>query len=637
MPLSPARPVPYPLRAAARLLVLGAVFAAAYGLAFALRADFAVTEADRAVLLASLPWVVGVKLAVAVLMRGFVGWVRYVSFPDLLQLGRATAFAGLGLLALDLLVFGGAIPPGVVALDPLLTFLMVGGLRSAGRLFREQLRPMLRAALRRGEYRKVVLVGANRNGVVLANQINAQASLRLRVVGFVDDDVPALHGSQLGGVDVLGGLERAAAARGRGAKDVLVVAGSVPGDALRKLMAACEPAGVRVKIIANVYDLLGGRAATSRLRVRDVDINDLLRREPVALDGAAVGTMLEGRVVMVTGAGGSIGSEICRQALRFKPRALVLVERAENSLFHVERELRVPGGPPVHPFIADITDGPRMRQVFDALRPDVVFHAAAHKHVPLMESNPGEALKNNVLGTKAVADLAHEYGANSFVLISTDKAVRPTSVMGLSKQLAERYVHALSQASPTRFVAVRFGNVLGSAGSVVPLFQEQIRAGRPITVTHPEMRRYFMTIPEASQLVLQAGAMGRGGEIFELDMGEPVKIVDLARDMIRLSGLDPDEVEVVFTGVRKGEKLFEELYLADEETLPTPHPKVRVGRHRPHPLAEVCRLLEDLRGLAAESDPAAVERGLRDRFPEFGPDARTPVAAPAEECVEATV
>jgi FlaA1/EpsC-like NDP-sugar epimerase len=322
--------------------------------------------------------------------------------------------------------------------------------------------------------------------------------------------------------------------------------------------------------------------------------------------------------------------------LRFKPEALVLAERAENSLFHIERELRVPGGPPVRAYIADVTDEPRLRQVFDACRPDVVFHAAAHKHVPLMELNPGEAIKNNVFGTRLVADLAHEYGVKCFVLISTDKAVRPTSVMGLSKQLAERYVHALSQASPTRFVAVRFGNVLGSAGSVVPLFQEQIRNGGPVTVTHPEMRRYFMTIPEASQLVLQAGAMGRGGEIFELDMGEPVKIVDLARDMIRLSGLGPDEVEVVFTGVRKGEKLFEELYLDDEETLPTPHPKVRVGRHRPVPIAEVCRLFAELHKLAADPDPAAVERGLRDRVPEFGADARTPAPAVEEPVLEVT-
>ena len=292
--------------------------------------------------------------------------------------------------------------------------------------------------------------------------------------------------------------------------------------------------------------------------------------------------------MMVTGAGGSIGSEICRQVLKFRPKTLVLVERAENSLFLVEQEFRaLRTETQVIPCIADITDRERMAQIFQTHRPAIVFHAAAHKHVPMMEYNPGEAIKNNVLGTRQLAELADEYGVQEFVMISTDKAVNPTSIMGVSKQLAERFVHAFSEQASTKFVVVRFGNVLASNGSVVPIFQEQIRRGGPITVTHPEIERFFMTIPEASQLVLQAAAMGKGGEIFVLDMGEPVRIVDLARDLIRLSGLTEDDIEIVFTGLRPGEKLYEELYFEDEEMLPTPHPKLFVAYHRPYALDEV--------------------------------------------------
>ena len=622
MPTADSHRRSHAARAAARLLILAATFAGAYWLAFAVRSDFTLPATDRTHLLDTLAWVIGVKLVIAVLVRGFLGWIRYVSFYDAIQLARTSVVATTAVFAVDWLVLAGEIPAGVVVLDAVFTLILVGCLRSSGRFYREVIRARLRSRFGGGECRPALLVGANRNGVAMANHLIAQARMPVRVVGFLDDDVPALHGSQLAGIDVLGGLDQAAVMAARtSAKEVLVLAGSLSGDAVRKLMATCNPAALPVKVVANVYDLQGGRAGDRGLRLRDVDINDLLRRDPVALDGAALNAFLEDRVVLVTGAGGSIGSEICRQVLRFKPAALLLVERAENSLFHIERELRAhhPGAK-IHGYIADVTDEPRMRQIFAADRPDVLFHAAAHKHVPVMEQNPGEAVKNNVFGTRLVADLSHEFGLKAFVLISTDKAVRPTSVMGLTKQVAERYVHAVSQTSATRFVAVRFGNVLASAGSVVPIFQEQIRAGGPVTVTHPDMKRYFMTIPEASQLVLQAGAMGQGGEIFVLEMGEPVKIVDLARDLIRLSGLGPDDIEIAFTGPRKGEKLIEELCSAEEQTLPTPHPKVRVARHRPFPIDEVRQLLAELRELSRNPDPAAIERGLHDRIPEFGPD-----------------
>ncbi len=611
-------------RRAARLVVLAVVFAAAYVLAFGARTDFAIAPAGPETIRETFAWVVGEKLAVAVLFRGFVGWMRYVTFIDLVQLARATALSSALLAVVNRITLGGAIPAGALVLDALFTFLFIGCLRSTGRFAREVLRPSFYNRFGTDRSRRAILVGANRNGVATANQLNSQLKTRVRVVGFLDDDVPALHGSQLAGIDVLGGLDQAALVAERtAAKEVLVLAGSLSGDALRKLIATCNPAAIPVKVIANVYDLLDGRVGNRQgLRLRDVEINDLLRREPVALDGAALNAFVEGRVILVTGAGGSIGSEICRQLLQFKPGALILVEQAENSLFHVERELRaISPATVIYPVIADVTDEPRMRQVFAGRRPDVAFHAAAHKHVTMMEQNPGEAIKNNVGGTRLVADLAHEFRLKAFVLVSTDKAVRPTSVMGLTKQVAERYVHAMSQVSQTRFVAVRFGNVLGSAGSVVPIFQQQIRAGGPVTITHPEMRRYFMTIPEASQLVMQAGAMGRGGEIFVLEMGEPIRILDLAHDLIRLSGLGPDEVEIVFTGPRKGEKLAEELYFDDELTLPTPHPKVRVARHRPYPIDEVRLLLTDLLDLSADPDPIAIERALHERIPEFGPDA----------------
>ncbi|MFO0805465.1 MAG: nucleoside-diphosphate sugar epimerase/dehydratase [Gemmataceae bacterium] len=608
----------------ARASVLALVFAASYSLAFAVPANFDLSHEAREFLLESLTAIVALKLTLSLLLRGFLGWMRYVTFVDVLQLARSTAITAVAVVALNLLAFQGKIPIGAVVLDALFTMTLVGCLRSTGRFTREILRPRLRRRFGAAKARAALLVGANRNGVAVANQLDTMPKYRVHIAGFLDDDVPALHGSQLAGIEVFGGIEVVAEAAARtAAKEVLVLAGSLDGTALRKLMAACQPAGLPVKVIANVYDLLDGSGSERSLRLRSIEINDLLRREPIALDGPALCSFLDNRVIAVTGAGGSIGSEICRQLLRFNPRAIVLIEKSENNLFHIERELRaLNAAPAIHACIADVNDEPRMRQIFALHRPDVLFHAAAHKHVAMMEQNPGEAIKNNIGGTQLLADLAHEHGLKAFVFISTDKAVHPTSVMGLTKQMAERYVHAMSQISQTRFVAVRFGNVLGSAGSVVPIFQEQIRAGGPLTITHPEMRRYFMTIPEASQLVLQAGAMGRGGEIFVLDMGEPVRILDLARDLIRLSGLGPDEIEIRFTGPRKGEKLTEELYFDDEETLPTPHPKVRVARHRPFTVEEVRRLMAELLELSREAESAAITRGLHNLVPEYREDDR---------------
>lgn len=607
-----------------RLIVLAPLLTAVYWLAWAVRYDFHLPKDAWERFSSSLPVVLGIELFAALALQRWHEWMRYVSFRDLVVLATTLSMAHLGIVLFDWvwtreLLEGRWIPPSVILLNYLLGILALGGVSSAWRFQHEHLRPLVDTLLwRRVDYRPALLVGANRTGVVLANQIQFHPRLKYKVVGFLDADA-SLHGGMFGGIPVRGGLANAAEAiQASGAIDLFVLDGSLPGETLRLLVNQCSGAGIHVKIIANIYDLVHGNSR-SKLSVRDVDINDLLRREPVQLDNDALGAMLADKVVIVTGAGGSIGSEICRQVARFKPRSLVLVEQAENSLFFVERELRAAFPEmDIVPFVADITEERRMRQLFESGPADVLFHAAAHKHVPMMESNPSEAIANNILGTKLVADLSHEFGLKSFVMISTDKAVRPTSVMGLSKQIAERYVNALSQASSTRFVVVRFGNVLGSAGSVVPIFQQQILRGGPVTITHPEMRRYFMTIPEASQLVLQAGAMGTGGEIFVLDMGEPVKIIDLARDLIRLSGVTENEVEIKITGVRPGEKLYEELYFDDEQSLPTQHPKLRAAQFRPEGVDEIDHLIEDLRALMYAPNPIDVHLGLKRLFPEFG-------------------
>jgi FlaA1/EpsC-like NDP-sugar epimerase len=615
-------------RTACRLALLVPLVSAAHYLAWSVRYDFQLSEEELASFLRALPWVLGIKLVAAFALRGWHEWMRYIAFRDLVALVGVMSLSSVGLVVCDQWVLsryshGLGIPLSVTLLDFVFSLLLVGGLCSAWRFRREHLVPLIRLLAKRSSFRRALVVGANRTTVVLANQIQFHGQLRYDVVGLLDDDA-RLAGTRYGGLYVYGGLDQAAQLiRRSGAEELFVLEGSLTGVPLRKLFDEAAEAGAKVRMLANVYDLLRTSSARNTTRlplpaVRDIDIHDLLRREPAVLDNVALVELLGGQTVLVTGAGGSIGSEICRQVLRFKPRKLLLAERAENSLFHIDRELKaLAASACVEPLIADVADERRMRQIFEHFAPSVVFHAAAHKHVPMMEANPSEAIANNVFGTKLVADLAHEHGVATFVLISTDKAVRPTSVMGLTKQVAERYIHSLASSSSTRYVVVRFGNVLGSAGSVVPIFQEQIRRGGPVTVTHPEMRRYFMTIPEASQLVLQAGAMGAGGEIFVLEMGEPVRIVDLARDMIRLSGFSEDEIEIEFTGMRPGEKLFEELYFDEEQTLPTRHPKLRVAYFRPSSIAEIDALLEELQLLVHEPEPLRVRKRLQQLFPDF--------------------
>jgi FlaA1/EpsC-like NDP-sugar epimerase len=392
------------------------------------------------------------------------------------------------------------------------------------------------------EQHRVLLIGAGQAGVMVAREIANRPDLHLKAVGFLDDDRSKI-GTSIAGLRVLGATSDVAAiAERKHVSRAIIAIANAPGQQIRAITELCRDAKLETKIIPGIYEIVGEKVNLSR--IREVAIADLLGRAPVQLDEAIVGAEIRSRVVLVTGAGGSIGSELCRQVCRFGPERLVLVERFENALFQIHRELAAAfPHVPIEPRIADVCDARRMEQLMEAARPELVLHAAAHKHVPMMEWNPGEAVKNNVGGTRIVADLAHRCGVQRFVLISTDKAVNPTSVMGATKRVAELYLQALASRSKTKFVTVRFGNVLDSAGSVIPIFREQIAKGGPITVTHPDMQRYFMTIPEASQLVLQAGAMGEGGEIFILDMGEPVGIVDLARVFMMVSFLG--EVEEI--------------------------------------------------------------------------------------------
>jgi FlaA1/EpsC-like NDP-sugar epimerase len=513
-----------------------------------------------------------------------------------------------------------------------LCFVGLVGVRATRRIYGERAERKLRSAGKKRE--RVLLIGAGQAGVVIAREIASRPDLALYPVGFLDDD-PLKVGMRIGGLPVLGHIDQVAeiAARKRVAR-VLITIANAPGAQIRAITMRCRNAGLETKIIPGIYEIVGDRVNLSR--IREVAIEDLLGREQVQLDEDQLNASIRGAVVMVTGAGGSIGSELCRQVCRYAPSRLVLVERFENALFEIHRELA--GLYPalaIVPQISDVTDPRRMEQVFTSARPSIVFHAAAHKHVPMMEQNPGEAVKNNVGGTRLVADLADRTGVERFVLVSTDKAVNPTSVMGATKRVAEIYTQALAQRSKTRFVTVRFGNVLGSNGSVIPIFKQQIAAGGPVIVTHPDMQRYFMTIPEASQLVLQAGAMGLGGEIFILDMGEPVKIVDLARDLITLSGFRPGEdIEITFGSVRPGEKLFEQLATDAEHVGKTKHPKIFIGRIAPPAWADVMRALDALGALVDTGDAGALRTALRELVPEYsggGVAGATTKAAPAKD------
>lgn len=603
-------------RRALVVLVHLVLWTASLLLALALRFEFEVPAAYSRFLPGLLALSLGVRSLVHWRFGLFHGLWRYSGSKDLRSLLQAATISSIIFAAGWAFTSSRTFPRSVFVLDWAFAILITGGLRFSIRTLREV---TLQNAMSDSEAprKRLLVLGAGDAGEMLMREIVRIYARKYEPVGFLDDN-PAKHGEHIHGVPVLGPIDSVGTCATKLKVDEIILAiPSMSGREVRRVVELVRPTGATIRTVPGVDGLIDGRVTVSQLS--EVKIEDLLRRESVTLDTKAIADFVRGRVVLVTGAGGSIGSELCRQVRRFGPARLVLVEQAENNLFEIERALWAEGSDvPIVPYIADICDSRRLESIFDSERPHVVFHAAAHKHVPMMEANPGEAIKNNVFGTRKVADLAHRFGVEKFVMVSTDKAVNPTSVMGVSKRVAEIYVQSLSQRSTTQFVTVRFGNVLGSTGSVIPIFKEQIAKGGPVTVTHPEMTRYFMTIPEACQLIMQAGAMGKGGEIFVLDMGEPVKIVDLARDLIRLSGFDPErDIEIKFTGIRPGEKLFEELAVDSEAVDKTKHPKIYVGKFRPYELSLVEAGLERLHLLSDGDDKQAIKDTFKEIVPEY--------------------
>ena len=548
------------------------VVCAAWGFAYLLRFNFDIPQEFLRGMVETVLILVPVHAFAFVAFGLYRGVWRFASIPDLHRIVRAVVFSTLaGLTILYLSQLASAVPRSVFLLHPILLLGFMAGSRFTYRAWKEH--RLYSVSQVQGD--PVLILGSGEAAIALLKDL--ARSLEWRVVGIIDD-APEMHGRQIYGIKILGPLDRMEQiASDTGVGHVIIAMPSAKQEQRRRAVQLANLAGLTALTVPAFDDLMSGKVSVSE--IRRVEVEDLLGREPVQLDNEGMHALLDGNVVLVTGAGGSIGSELCRQIVKYQPDMLVCLDMSEYSLYQLDQEFRAiePGCKMVF-VTADVKNEQRLKGLLERYKPAVVFHAAAYKHVPLMEQhNVAEALMNNVLGTYTLARLCKEAKVGKFVLISTDKAVNPTNVMGASKRLAEMVCQGLQEELGTRFVIVRFGNVLGSSGSVIPKFREQIAQGGPVTVTHPEITRYFMSIPEACQLVMQAGLMGEGGEIFVLDMGTPVKIVDLAKDMIRLSGFMDDEIEIEFTGLRPGEKLYEELLADDEHTLPTPHIKLRIA------------------------------------------------------------
>ncbi len=594
----------------------------AWSVAYLLRFNFDVPALYAEALMRDLLPVVALNAAVFYWFGLYRGVWRFASLPDLRRIVLAVGTSALAVAMLFLLWQPQPqVPRSVLVLGPILLLLLLAGSRILYRAWKEGHFNSLRSL----ESKYVIVLGGGQAAEQLVRSLST--SREWRVVGLLDDS-SRRRGALIQGVPVLGAIDDVAEhAKRHDAKHAIVAMPSATMAQRRRAVKLANSAGLSVFTVPSTDDLVSGKVQVSQMR--RVDVEDLLGREQITLDDAAIGQYVAGKVAMVTGAGGSIGSELCRQIARYAPTKLVFFEISEFALYTIEQEFRAQHPQlPIVCVAGDVRDEARVRAVLNKHRPDVVFHAAAYKHVPLMEEeNAWEAVRNNVFGTLVVGEAAIAAGVAKFVFISTDKAVNPTSVMGASKRLAEMVCQALQTGASTRFVMVRFGNVLGSTGSVIPLFRRQIASGGPVTVTHADVRRYFMSIPEACQLVLQAGAMGQGGEIYVLDMGEPVRILDLARDMIRLSGFSEDDIKIQITGLRPGEKLFEELLTDDETSLPTQHAKVRIALARP---AQKLVWLEALRVWPKEARQPGDEtvRGkLMALVPEYLRDDRDPTGA----------
>jgi len=587
-----------------------------YYSAYLIRLDGELEPIHQAAFLKSLPVVIFIRLLAFRYFGTFRSIWKYVSTNDLKLIIQATTSSSLVIMAVIGIFFRFiGFPRSVFFIDWLLLMFLIGGSRFLDRFYHELIQPPPSP-----RSKHLLVVGAGRAGDLIVREIRNNPQFEYSPVGFIDDDRSKL-GRRIHGLPILGttdNIQKIVAAKD--IQEILIAIPSARGETIRKIIEKCRATGVAFKILPQIRDLIDGQISLSQ--IREVNENDLLGREPVELDVRSISRDIEGKCVLVTGAGGSIGSELCRQILHLNPAKLVLYERGENSLYHIELEFkeRYPAAK-IASVIGDILDLKRLEETFAGHKPEIVFHAAAYKHVPMMELNPIEALKNNVLGTKNVADIAHTHRVNKFVMISTDKAVHPVNVMGASKRAAEAYIQTLGLSSLTRYITVRFGNVLNSEGSVIPLFKQQIQKGGPVTITHPEVYRYFMTIPEAAQLVLQAGAMGGGSEIFLLDMGKPIKILDLAIDLITLSGLKPwEDIDIVFTGLRPGEKLYEELLIDGEGILPTHHPKIMIAKSLELSREEMNLEMDHLLRILGENGREEAQVWLKRAVPEYSPE-----------------
>jgi len=565
-----------------------------------------------------------VKLPVFGLFKQYRGWWRYVGISDLRGILWASfvstlIIVSLWFIAANIEGIRTNLPPdierpaeGVCIADMFATVLMLGGLRIVIRLYYEEFR-----TAEAGRLKRFLIVGAGNAGEALLREIQRMPIAQYEVVGFIDDD-PTKQDINIHGIPVLGTVEQLPeVCEKRKIEEIAIAMPSASHSERMRVVRVCEGIKIKFQTVPSITDIASGKLRVSQ--IREVDINDLLGREAVQLDLDLIEAFVKDKIILVTGAGGSIGSEMCRQLCNFNPKLLLLIEQAENPLFYIERELRKQfPAISIKAIICDITDKNRVDEIFENYKPQVVIHAAAHKHVPLMELNAGEAIKNNVFGTQVIADAANNYSTTNFVMISTDKAVNPTSIMGSSKRIAEMYVQDLSTTSKTHFVTVRFGNVLDSEGSVVPIFKKQIAEGGPVTITDPKMKRYFMTIPEASQLILQAAAMGKGGEIFVLDMGKPIEITELAKTLITLSGFKPgEEIEMVFTGPRAGEKLFEELRIEGEDMQRTRHPKISIWKNIPMDRERLRRGINELVNIAKAQNNSQIVQKIKELVPEY--------------------
>jgi FlaA1/EpsC-like NDP-sugar epimerase len=617
-----------------QLTVDAGLVAAAYWLAFALRFDQGIPDRYSDLLWQTIAFVTIGKVAIFAAFGLYQKWWRYVGLRDFESILKAVVTASLVMVG-TLYVWSPTasdLPRSIAVMDLLLTIALIGGSRLAVRSVLE--RPPRGAVLPKGQ--EVLIVGAGEGGQLIAREMQRAPRLRQTPIGFLDDD-PRKRGMRINGLKVLGDTRQIERLLDDAEPDQVIIAiPSAPGVLREQVVRACRERDIPVRTLPGVFELISGSVDLLR-QVREVQVEDVLGREPVAVEIEQAGAYLRDRIVLVTGAGGSIGAELCRQIARVRPRLLVLLDHAEDNLFDIERELIGERHfAACESILADCKEPERMHDVMERFRPDVVFHAAAYKHVSLTEDNPLEAVRNNAIGTRVCAAAAATSGVRRFVLISTDKAVNPATALGASKAMAEWIVEALGKRNAeTVFCSVRFGNVLGSSGSVVPLFRRQIERGGPVTVTHPDMQRYFMTIPEAVQLVIRAANMARGGETFVLEMGEQVKIIDLARNMIRLSGHEPEEIPIEIVGARPGEKLREELFGPGERAVPTDAERILRAQRAPLEPEWVEHVFERVERLVERRDEAYLAQALAELAREVFTSVNREVEDRARKDVEA--